>query len=137
MSYTRNAIMTTPRKSKNLRQPTHQTANSCSFSFVDGAFVVIIGDVKEEYLVQFIDSRYNKVIHQTQIQNNCWARTARQYFTPGQLRFTGQRISNYCLPITIIVSNNGFILPWNQKRWEIPWRGYIQLKNSGLSTAAK
>ncbi|MEQ1637730.1 MAG: autotransporter strand-loop-strand O-heptosyltransferase [Methylococcales bacterium] len=82
----RNAIMTLPSKPKKLHLPANQTANACSFNFVDGAFVEITGNLKEAYLVQFIDSRYNKIIHQAQIHNNCWVRTARQYFTPWTIK---------------------------------------------------
>lgn len=60
-------------------------ANSCSFNFVDGAFVEITGDVEELYLVQFIDSRTSDIVHQAEIKNNQWVRTARQYFTPWQI----------------------------------------------------
>jgi autotransporter strand-loop-strand O-heptosyltransferase len=60
-------------------------ANSCSFNFVDGAFVEITGDIDEEYLVQFIDTRTNDIVHQGQIKNNHWIRTARTYFTPWQI----------------------------------------------------
>lgn len=60
-------------------------ANHCNFSFVDGAFVEITGDVDEDYLVQFIDISTNEIVHQAQIKNNSWVRTARQYFTPWQI----------------------------------------------------
>jgi autotransporter strand-loop-strand O-heptosyltransferase len=56
-------------------------SNVCRFHFVDGAFVEITGDIEEDYLVQFIDTRTNEVVHQAQIRNNHWVRTARQFFT--------------------------------------------------------
>lgn len=64
------------------QQPIESKANCCNFNFVDGAFVEITGSIAEEYLVQFIDTRTNEVVHQAQIKNNHWVRTARQYFTP-------------------------------------------------------
>jgi autotransporter strand-loop-strand O-heptosyltransferase len=66
----------------------HQTAsvvNHCNFNFVDGAFVEITGDVDEVYLVQFIDTRTSEIVHQAEIKNNHWVRTARQYFTPWKI----------------------------------------------------
>jgi autotransporter strand-loop-strand O-heptosyltransferase len=66
----------------------HQTAsvvNHCNFHFVDGAFVEITGDVDEVYLVQFIDTRSSEIVHQAEIKNNHWVRTARQYFTPWKI----------------------------------------------------
>lgn len=60
-------------------------ANSVSFHFVDGAFVEITGDVDEEYLVEFIDTRTNERVHHARIRTNHWVRTARQYFTPWRI----------------------------------------------------
>ena len=60
--------------------------NQIHFHFVDGAFVEITGDIDEEYLVEFIDTRTNVVVHQAQIKNNHWVRTSRQYFTPWQIK---------------------------------------------------
>lgn len=68
------------------RDQAASVANSCSFSFVDGAFVEIKGAVEEVYLVQFIDTRTNEIVHQAEIKNNHWVRTARQYFTPWQIK---------------------------------------------------
>jgi autotransporter strand-loop-strand O-heptosyltransferase len=69
----------------NPSQQTKFVTNRCSFSFVDGAFVEITGDVDESYLVQFIDTRTDEIVHQSQIKNNHWVRTARQYFTPWKI----------------------------------------------------
>ena len=75
-------------KTRHHTKPLDQAAsvvNSCGFNFVDGAFVEITGTVEESYLVQFIDTRTNKIVHQAEIKNNQWVRTARQYFTPWQI----------------------------------------------------
>ena len=75
-------------KTRHPTKPLDQTAyvaNSCSFSFVDGAFVEITGAVDEVYLVQFVDTLTNDIVHQAEIKNNQWVRTARQYFTPWQI----------------------------------------------------
>ena len=68
------------------RRNTGLPGNTCRFSFVDGAFVEITGDVEEEYLVQFIDTRTNELVHHALIKNNHWVRTARQFFTPWQIK---------------------------------------------------
>lgn len=76
------------KKTRHHAKPRHQTApvaNTCGFNFVDGAFVEITGTVDETYLVQFIDTRTNEIVHQAQIKHNHWVRTARQYFTPWQI----------------------------------------------------
>ncbi|NOT84838.1 MAG: autotransporter strand-loop-strand O-heptosyltransferase [Methylococcaceae bacterium] len=89
------------RSSRRLKQPINAIipgGNYCHFNFVDGAFVKITGDVNEAYLVKFIDSRYNKVIHQAEISNNSWVRTARQYFTPWTIKV--YRIKDHSLLFT-------------------------------------
>ena len=75
-------------KTRHHKKPLDQAAsvaNSCCFNFVDGAFVEITGDIEETYLVEFIDTRTNDIVHQAEIKNNQWTRTARQYFTPWQI----------------------------------------------------
>ncbi len=71
-------------KNRRKKQSTFQKelpVNICRFSFVDGALIEIIGNVHEFYLVQFIDTANNEVVHQGEIQNNQWIRTSRSYFT--------------------------------------------------------
>ncbi len=66
-------------------RPASSMGNAISFHFVDGAFIEITGDVEETYLVEFIDTRTKERVHQAQIRNNHWVRTARQFFTPWQV----------------------------------------------------
>ncbi len=56
--------------------------NSFRTSFVDGAFLEIVGPVDEAYRVDFIDIATDDVVHHGEIRTNHWIRTARQYFTP-------------------------------------------------------
>ncbi len=60
--------------------------NSFQCSFVDGAFVKINGQLRQSYLVQFIDSDNNELVHQGVIKNNEWIRTARSYFTKWKVK---------------------------------------------------
>lgn len=63
------------------RHSSNSDINSFRCNFVDGAFVEITGPVSADYCVQFIDSKGGELIYQANIKNNCWCRTARQYFT--------------------------------------------------------
>ena len=56
-------------------------ANTFHASFVDGAFLEIVGPEDETYRVDFIDTSTGEVVHRGHIRNNHWIRTARQYFT--------------------------------------------------------
>ena len=55
--------------------------NSVRISFEGGAFVQINGPIDETYNVRFIDNDTKKVLYETDIQTNSWAKTSRQWFT--------------------------------------------------------
>jgi autotransporter strand-loop-strand O-heptosyltransferase len=65
--------------------------NKCRYSFVDGAFVEILGNLNEDYRVEFIDSATNEIIHQGEIKNNQWIRTSRIYFTKWRIKIFRKR----------------------------------------------
>lgn len=69
------------KRKKHSTFPKELPVNICRFSFIDGALIEIMGNVHEFYLVQFIDTANNEVVHQGEIRNNQWIRTARSYFT--------------------------------------------------------
>lgn len=73
------------RKRPTRRHPARQPANTFQVHFVDGAFVEITGDLDEEYVVEFIDTRNNERVHLERIRTNQWVRTARRWFTPWQV----------------------------------------------------
>lgn len=72
------------RKAKRSRSQ-NRAANYCQFSFVDGAFLEIKGKINESYLVQFVDTNTNEIIHQARIRNDHWVRTSRQYYIPWRI----------------------------------------------------
>jgi autotransporter strand-loop-strand O-heptosyltransferase len=61
-------------------------ANQCRYSFVDAAFLEIVGPDAQRYRVEFVDTRSGAVLHTGEIENNQWLRTPRQYFTPWEIR---------------------------------------------------
>lgn len=65
--------------------PVGPNANAFHVHFVDGAFIEITGDLDEEYVVEFIDTRNNERVHLERIRTNHWVRTARRCFTPWQI----------------------------------------------------
>jgi len=76
-----NEIRMKPTRRAKGSRSKNRAANFCLFSFVDGAFLEIKGKISENYIVQFIDTKTNEIIHQAQINNNHWVRTSRQYYT--------------------------------------------------------
>lgn len=62
--------------------------NNIIINFIGGAFVEIIGNEKNDYLVEFIDNDTNETIHSDVIKNNNWVRTSREWFTNWYIRIT-------------------------------------------------
>jgi autotransporter strand-loop-strand O-heptosyltransferase len=62
---------------------------SFSAQFLDGAFVEIIGDSDNtKYVVEFIDSKTNKVIHSSTIGVYHWVKTSLKYYVDWLIRIT-------------------------------------------------
>jgi autotransporter strand-loop-strand O-heptosyltransferase len=57
-----------------------QNENTFFVNFVQGAKCEVVGDVQKTYVVKFIDTKWNKVVHESEITNNMWTKTAIQYF---------------------------------------------------------
>jgi autotransporter strand-loop-strand O-heptosyltransferase len=53
--------------------------NNIYSTFVNGAKIEILGDIKKKYKVQFIDRNTNKLLHETEISNNMWSKLNKQY----------------------------------------------------------
>jgi hypothetical protein len=63
-----------------LNLPYKQNKNQFFINFVQGAKCEIVGDIQKSYIVKFIDTKFNKVIHESELTNNMWTKTAIQYF---------------------------------------------------------
>jgi autotransporter strand-loop-strand O-heptosyltransferase len=60
-------------------------------SFVDGAFLEVLGPTPETYRAEFVDTATGDVVHAGTIANNHWIRTARQYYTPWEINLYRER----------------------------------------------
>jgi autotransporter strand-loop-strand O-heptosyltransferase len=63
-----------------LNLPYKQNENKFFVNFVQGAKCEISGDIQKSYIVKFIDTKFDKVIHESEITNNMWTKTSVQYF---------------------------------------------------------
>lgn len=63
--------------------------NKIKITFSDGPKVEVNGDKKEDYFVEFVNSKTNKVIHSSTIQNNMWTRCSIKYHIPWIIRING------------------------------------------------
>ncbi len=66
--------------------------NKIEVSFLDGPRVEILGNSKENYFVEFIDSQDNKVIHSSTISNNMWTACSKKYFIPWKIKINGELV---------------------------------------------
>jgi len=63
-----------------LNLPYKQNENQFFINFVQGAKCEIVGDIQKSYIVKFIDTKFDKVIHESELTNNMWTKTSIQYF---------------------------------------------------------
>lgn len=63
-----------------LNIPFKEPKNTFNFNFVDGAFFEVLGEEDKEYRVLFIDKNQSKILHESTLRNNMWARTNVKYF---------------------------------------------------------
>lgn len=59
-----------------------------SINYIDGPYVEIKDSQPGDYLVEFIDQKEDKIIYSSRIQNNCWTRAGRKWFTDWKIRIT-------------------------------------------------
>lgn len=67
------------KNTKILNIKTKDVKNTFNVNFVNGAFLEVLGPIEQEYNVKFINSKTNRVIHQSTIKNNMWTRTNIKY----------------------------------------------------------
>ena len=54
--------------------------NNVYSTFINGAKIEVLGDIEKNYKVQFIDRNTDKLIHETEINNNMWSKLNKQYY---------------------------------------------------------
>ena len=64
--------------------------NKIEVSFINGPKVEVIGSNFNNYKVEFIDSRTNKVIHSSTINNNMWTKCNKSYYIPWIIKVNGK-----------------------------------------------
>ena len=71
--------------------------NKIIVSYLEGPKVEILGSNKEEYFVEFIDSRTDKVIHSSTIENNMWTTCSKKYYIPWIIKVNGEVVDIFNL----------------------------------------
>lgn len=74
-----------------------EDTNTINVSYIEGPKVEILGDINKEYLVEFIDSRTNKIIYSSTISNNMWIACSKKYYIPWIIRVNGKEIDTFNL----------------------------------------
>lgn len=55
---------------------------------INGPFVEITDSIYGNYRVEFIDNKTNKTIYSTKIENNCWTKVNREWYTEWRIKIT-------------------------------------------------
>lgn len=72
-------------------------SNEVNITFLDGPRVEILGDLQDNYFVEFLDSRTNEVIHSSTITNNMWTACSKRYFIPWIIKINGNIVHEFNL----------------------------------------
>jgi len=57
-------------------------------NYIDGPYVEISDSQPGEYLVEFIDQKDDRVVYSTKINQNCWTKAGRKWYTDWKIRVT-------------------------------------------------
>ena len=71
--------------------------NSINVSYFEGPKVEILGDYDAAYLVEFIDSKTDKVLHSQTITNNMWCSCSKKYYIDWIIKVNGKVIDTFTL----------------------------------------
>ena len=101
----------------NYESPTDSIDNIINVSYINGPKVEILGSKKMDYLIEFIDSKNNEIVHSTTITNNMWAVCDRKYYTEWIIKINGKVYSKFNLEnkrvlISLDSSSIGDTIAW-------------------------
>lgn len=83
-----------------INSPNYQSipdTNKIKVDYFEGPKVEILGNFDASYIVEFIDSKTNKVIHSQTITNNMWCVCSRKYYTDWVIKVNGKIVSEFNL----------------------------------------
>jgi len=97
--------------------PKPKKKNEIIVSYLDGPRVEVLGDDKENYLVEFINSDTGEVIHSETISNNMWTACGKKYYIPWEIKINGKLFDKLDLEgkevmITLESSSLGDTIAW-------------------------
>lgn len=64
--------------------------NTTNVSFIGKPKVEILGNIKQNYDVEFINSDTNEIIHKQTISNNMWVNCNKEYYIPWLIKINGK-----------------------------------------------
>jgi len=76
--------------------------NKIEISFMEGPKVEVKGSHSDNYKVEFIDSRTDKIVHSSTIKNNMWVTCNKQYYIPWTIKINGRIVHEFNLKNQIV-----------------------------------
>ncbi len=71
--------------------------NKILISFNYGPKVEVVGDKEQDYFIEFIDSRDNKVVYSTTIKNNMWTQCSQKWHIPWVIKVNNEVVHTFNL----------------------------------------
>tara|TARA_R110000796_G_scaffold196797_1_gene313200 strand:- start:3612 stop:5570 length:1959 start_codon:yes stop_codon:yes gene_type:complete len=70
-----------------------EMSNKIIVTYNKGPKVEIVGDIKENYFIEFIDNNKKEVIYSDTIDNNMWTSCNKEYYIPWLIKINGKEYS--------------------------------------------
>ena len=77
--------------------PPKPNPNEIKISYIEEPTIEVIGDIDEEYHIEFIDKDTNQIVYDTTIKNNMWTKCGRKYHTNWIIKVNNQVIDEFDL----------------------------------------
>ena len=77
-----------------LNIPYKQEENKFYVNFIQGAKLETSGNIEKRYIAKFTDLLHNKLIHESEINNNMWTKTNIQYFINWKVEVIDKETNN-------------------------------------------
>lgn len=97
-----------------------------NINFIDGAFVEILDDLKNEYMIEFIDKKTSNVEYGLRILSNHWSKTYKKYFVDWRIKINSHE--NFKQIYDISLSNKNILISFESSSIgdTIAWIPYVE-----------
>jgi autotransporter strand-loop-strand O-heptosyltransferase len=77
------------KRKNNITRKNKEISKNINVNFIDGPFIEILEKTTKEYHVEFIDNKSGRVLHETNIKSNHWAKASIKYYVDWLIKVSG------------------------------------------------